>query len=316
VKHRAVGVVIDVDVRDAIAFDIASVLGPCPRVDADADVALVVRTGERAGISGVPVFHHGTVEGYRGPGGGFVLRSAVADVFVIPDEARIEAVVHGVLGDASELRLGVPIFIALAIALRAHGRFHLHAAGLADERGSVLVIGQQGAGKTTTTLALVEAGARFVGDDAVFLAGNDAEPRIVAHGIAKPFHLAARTIAAFPRLRTHCGAVDAHTQKAPLDPARVWPAQMRSALDAPFALVFPEIARDETTALVAMDAAAAFGALLESSALGVVDGMPAVPQQLAVLERVITGARAFRLRLAADALADPARVAALVSARA
>jgi len=73
------------------------------------------------------------------------------------------------------------LFIAFVIALRHHGRFHLHAASLAasDGRGVVL-IGPSGAGKSTTCVALRESGFSALADDAVFLRSSADGAAVVA----------------------------------------------------------------------------------------------------------------------------------------
>ena len=83
-------------------------------------------------------------------------------------------------------------------------------------------------------------------------------------------------------------------------------------LCAPFAIVFPTITSAPTSSLDRVDAAEAFGLLLESSALGVVDGMPALAEQLALLQQLAAPGRAWHLHLGADALARPAVVPELL----
>ncbi|HUR77863.1 MAG TPA: hypothetical protein VMZ22_07940 [Acidimicrobiales bacterium] len=51
--------------------------------------------------------------------------------------------------------------------LRFHGQHVVHAGGVSKANGGVLILGGSGAGKSTTTLAAVEAGWRYAGDDFV-----------------------------------------------------------------------------------------------------------------------------------------------------
>src|SRR5262249_39557977 len=90
--------------------------------------------------------------------------------------------------------------LALAVALRREGLFHLHAAALIHPSGaSVLVAGGSGAGKPTTTLAMLEAGAAYLGDEFLFLRAAPAGA-VEVRAFPREFHLGPRTLAAFPRL--------------------------------------------------------------------------------------------------------------------
>lgn len=63
--------------------------------------------------------------------------------------------------------------LALMELVRRRGLYPLHAACLSDGDAGVLVAGPTGSGKSTLTLALLEAGLDFLGDDLVFLRDSD-----------------------------------------------------------------------------------------------------------------------------------------------
>jgi hypothetical protein len=67
--------------------------------------------------------------------------------------------------------------LALMELVRRCGLFPLHAACLARNDSGVLVCGPSGSGKSTLTLALLERGLDFLGDDLVFLDHSDQELR-------------------------------------------------------------------------------------------------------------------------------------------
>ena len=77
-------------------------------------------------------------------------------------EAALES--YGVLEDL--------IAIALSPHLRRRGRFLLHAFAAAYDNRAVLLVGGVGAGKTTTGMALLEAGWRLLSNDSPIVADN------------------------------------------------------------------------------------------------------------------------------------------------
>ncbi|MBS1816717.1 MAG: hypothetical protein JSU08_02200 [Acidobacteria bacterium] len=87
----------------------------------------------------------------------------------------------------------------LAATWRHHGCFPLHAAAVAfDDGTSVMVVGASGSGKTTTALALVTAGATWRADDKVLL--HHAGAGLLATSLYANTNLAPQTIAAHPHL--------------------------------------------------------------------------------------------------------------------
>ena len=200
---------------------------------------------------------------------------------------------------------------ALALALRWHGRYHVHAGALVSPRGSgILVAGHSGAGKSTLTLALLEAGCAYLGDDALLLeAGPDGD---LIHAFPRLFHVAERTARAFPRLEPLLGGLLPAGEKRYLDPAVAWPGRQLSATAAPSLLLFPQVTGEAVTDLEPLDSAEALGRLVESSTFVVVDGLPGGEEHLAALTRIADEASAFAVHLGADLLENPVEVATCV----
>jgi hypothetical protein len=97
---------------------------------------------------------------------------------------------------------------ALAALLRRNGRHPLHAAFLAATRQGrdsegVLVIGESGAGKTTSALALAHAGFTMQTDELAVLAceGSEQSKRLTLRGIPRAFRIRPRTFDLLPWLR-------------------------------------------------------------------------------------------------------------------
>lgn len=255
-----------------------------------------------------PSFFHGIVQAYR-RGDRFLLWDRASRVHL--DGARVEGEIAPPDHEVTPGSTGAMIEIALALALRPARLFHMHAAGLALPSGaSALVVGGSGAGKTTTTLALLEAGARYLGDDALFLAKRHAGEGVRAAAFPRAFHLAPATLSAFPRLGRLAGAVGGRRDKRPLDPRAAFPGRRLDALPLDpgrVVALFPTVTGEASTEIVPMPRAEAFGLFLASSAALVIEGLAGRDENLAVLSALLAASRCFELRLGRDALADPVR---------
>jgi hypothetical protein len=66
-----------------------------------------------------------------------------------------------------------PLRTAMHWALTSSETFLAHASAVGDERGAIVLTGRGGSGKTTTTLAALDAGLRVVGDNYVLVSLTD-----------------------------------------------------------------------------------------------------------------------------------------------
>lgn len=260
-----------------------------------------------------PSFFHGVVQAYRGPSG-FLLSDRASRVLVPSAGSPIEAEIapperEQVAGSAS-----VALQIALQIALRTRRLFHLHAAALVHPSGAgVLVVGGSGAGKTTTTIALLEAGYGYLGDDTLFLAAPPHEGGVDIVAFPREFHLGPATLAAFPRLVPFAGPPAGRTDKRPVDPRLAFAAAPRALLpvrSGGLLALFPAVADADATELLALPRADAFGNLVASSAALVIEGAARREENLALLRALLESARCFDLRLGRDVLSRPASAVA------
>jgi len=276
----------------------------------------------------VPAFFHGIVEAHRSESG-FLVWDRASRVFIPRDGGVIDAriatpeqeVVRG------SLKSVLQVSFALALRLQA-GLFHLHAAALVLASGvPVFVVGESGAGKTSTTLALLEGppggrGADYLGDDTLYLtraAPPGAEPGGDAlHVVAFPreFHIGDSTLASVPRLGPLLGPLPHYGTKRPLDARLAYPGRFRPYLslarDEKRALaLFPTVAAGApATEVVPLARAEAFGRFLGSSGAIVVEGIPGRDENLALLSALLGAVRCYEVRLGTDALADPAKAIA------
>jgi hypothetical protein len=211
--------------------------------------------------------------------------------------------------DPRSLRLMLDL--ALAMALRARGLFHLHAAGAVRGESCVLLPGESGAGKTSSTLALVDAGWSYLSDDSVFLRAQDGKhPTVLAQ--RREFHLTPATLGAYPSLGSLAAPSRAEVAKMHLAPEQAFPGRFREAAPAPALLLFPAVVAAETSSAAPISHATAFGHLLMASALLSVPGTPNAQMHLDLLKDLVGGAACFELRLGADFLRSPAQAVAAV----
>jgi hypothetical protein len=264
----------------------------------------------------VPSFFHGVVQAYRGASG-FLLHDRASRVWIPDGEGLVEAALVAPDREPFPGSTEATLQIALALALRRERLFHLHAAGLILPSGAAtIVIGASGAGKTTTTLALLEAGGDYLADDALFLREEPARG-VEVLGFPRPFHLGAATLAAFPRLAPLAGSAPAGTDKRPLDARVAYPQRRRAGFSAGAGIIaiFPRVTPEDATVVEPLARAEAFGHLLASSAAVVLDGITRRDENLAVLRALLGAARAFEVRLGRDALAAPTVIAARLAQR-
>jgi len=260
-----------------------------------------------------PSFFHGIIQGYASPRGapkGFVLWDRRTRVLVPEGGARID-VFHGgeeiVPGSAR-----AALEIALALALREHGLFHLHAAALVDPAGrTLLLVGGSGAGKTTATIALATSGYAFLGDDALLLEDGPKGPTLDA--FPRPFHIGPATLTAFPHLAPMTLPAPGLGDKRHLDPELAFPGRRRDTCPAPALVLHPRVDPEGTTTLAPMGKADALGNLVAASGGLAIDGAARKEEHLDLLARVTNGARHAELCMGRDLLRDPSLLARLVS---
>lgn len=268
--------------------------------------------GDAPAGGGRPLFFHGSVRAAE-LDGAVVLTDGHSTARVAPGGDRIElSVAPASLRDSHTFE-HVLALIAVVLALRHRGLFHVHAAALVRADGrSVLVVGPAGSGKSTLALALLEhGGLDYLGDDTVLLAAR--EDGIAVLAWPRDFHVADRTAAAFPRLAALLGETYAPAGKRTLDARRAFAGRDRQVATAPAVLLIPELSGEPATTVEPVSAADAMGALIESSALVVIEGLPGAAAQLDILARSLAAARCLRVRLGTDLLDAPARVVATLS---
>lgn len=301
---------VEIAIEGAAAEHLARALPPLRSPgDPQRPPALVVSAEVAPGPLPAPApaafVHHPLAAARRG--GELVIGDGASLFAIAPDGRRVEARLGpGSLAGGGRDLAALHLPVVLAFALRHHGVFHLHAAGLASGERAVLAVGQSGVGKTTLALALLEAGLAWLCDDAAFLAGRDGVTWV--EGVPRPFHARPETLRAFPHAAAAAGDADASGRRD-VHPERVWPGSLRRGPHRPALLLFPEVTRRPETAVERLAPADALGKLVEASAVLVVDGAARPPEHLALLGRLASAAPALRVELGEDLLRSPAEVA-------
>lgn len=316
--------------------DLLDAFGPGePRDGAGGGVSIILRKAKESAAADpsaeghAPAFFQGVVQAFYERAGepqtaplalatqlppAFILWDRASRVRVPLDGAPIEAAIAPAERELIPGSAAGMIHIALVIALRRAGLFHLHAAAIVHRGQSILIAGGSGAGKTTTAIALIEAGGDYLGDDALFL--RDAGAGVELLAFPRAFHVGPATLRAFPRLAPFARRRAAHPDKLAVDPREAFPGRARMTAPPPSIVLFPSIrpAEPSLTETAPIERADAFGRLLASSAAVLIDGMPHRNENIALLRKLVEGpargAITREIRLGQDILTSPAEVIA------
>jgi len=157
---------------------------------------------------------------------------------------------------------GTPFLHVLHHWLSSVGMQLVHAGAAGDEDGGVVFVGKSGSGKSTSTLACVDAGMRYAGDDYVVVATR---PTPTVHALYSSGKLDGDQVTRFPELASWVV-----NPEATADEKRVFfvadHAPERVAVSFPLrAVVLPRIAGRLGSGLRPATAAAALAALAPST---------------------------------------------------
>jgi len=194
-----------------------------------------------------------------------------------------------------------PLRASLHWALNGDGRNLVHAAAVGDESGVVLIAGKGGAGKTTTTIASVLDGMRFVGDNYV-LASFEPEP--VVHALYRNVKLRPGTLELLPELESAVDSLDIEEgEKYIVDVGRWRPEQVVSGVPVR-AVVVPEVIGSGETRVVPTSGIEALLALAPTT----IYQLPHNGGALGAMADLARTVPTFRLKLGGDVHGGPAAI--------
>ncbi|MBX7196319.1 MAG: hypothetical protein K1X94_29975 [Sandaracinaceae bacterium] len=185
--------------------------------------------------------------------------------------------------------------VAVFVAVRHLGLFHLHSGLVETSEGGWLLVGSSGAAKSTTTLLLAASGLVPRADDIVLL--DEREGRVFP--VARPFHLSPDVVRAFPQWTR--GAVAGARGKLDVPVARPDPAPV--TIRAIVILLGP----GEHTEIGPCEPLDALGHLLGESATLFVDPVRA-KEHLDTLRRLVESVPLRTLRPGPEAISEPGRL--------
>ncbi len=302
------GLVIE-DGAGEIPHPLAAFFTHFPEADADArvDLTLSVKRLKRLPRNDLraPLFFHGVVQ-VSASASGFLAEAPSLQVQLSRDARTLELFEKG--DQEHPFAAGI-VHVMLLFALRFFGIFDLHAGaaelGVGGARGAttVLVLGESGAGKTTTTLAIAQH-AGFLGDDRVLV--RDRDPATLL-AYPRALHLGDITRDLFPELASKV------VPGEPKREAQVPAGRVLLSAGPARAIVLPRITRNATTTVRPATQGDAYGALLEASAIAFVETVPGRDANLACL-KALSETPAFHLDLGHDARNSARRIADVVNA--
>jgi hypothetical protein len=184
--------------------------------------------------------------------------------------------------------------------LRQRGLYGLHAAGVETPGGrNLLIVGRSGCGKTTLAIGLVRSGAGYLSDDAVLL--RDGSQGVEALAFRRPFSIDAARVDDYRDLVAP--SIGSASGKRRVDMTRVHPCQHRQRF-CPDVIVFPRIARTETSTLCRLSRSAALHALLAESGPELFD-RSTMPSHLELLSRLLRQTTPYELAAGRDMYESP-----------
>lgn len=256
-------------------------------------------------ISGEPHFFVGETRGFVTGPHAYRLVGHNRSVRVEPGRVSVSLRADA-LGDDRQIEEIALVDLACAVflAARAYGLWHVHAACVVLPDGAAVVIaGQSGSGKSTTTLLLLQAGARWLADDTVLLRVQ--RDGVLVYGVPRMFHVTTTTLRNLPMLAA--AVVPGRTSllgKLCLDPVVAFPDAYEPGPVRPTHLVLPRVSGRRTVASPA-HGADALGALIEASAWVTVDELVDAGEHLAALVALCDQAKCVEVSLAVDIFAAP-----------
>src|SRR6185503_4815824 len=220
----------------------------------------------------------------------------------------IEVWVGNSPADRERAALARLIFNASMTALRRCGLFELHAAGVVNPDGGMLIIGPSGSGKSTLATQLASAGWQYLSDDSLLLYGEEEVVR--ARALRRVFALSDETFSA-----SGIGQVKSlATETLPFDPLKkrfeprsVFPDRFTEICE-PRVLLFSRVTREAESRTTKLSQGETMAQLIRMCPWACYD-KPSAQAHLNVLAALARQARGYELLAGTDLFGDAAHAA-------
>lgn len=265
------------------------------------------------------IFRYGPIQLCQSPPGAdldFGLRCGASWLHVRVAEGRATGHIAADFADYGLVTQREFFQVFFFLLLRRQGYYTLHANAVLPplqsdtSHAGVLLVGDCGAGKTTLTLSLLQAGWRCVGDDMLILAKEPAGA-IVAYGMRRGFSCTPQTANAFPALQTFAEGPDLVRNKKFIQAEACYPAQF-AALCTPHLLLFPTIVARPTSEVLGLSAATGMSQLLGQPRAGLLFDPPTVACHFQLYGQLVQQAASAQFLGGQDVLTAPAAVGHLL----
>ncbi|OYT73224.1 MAG: hypothetical protein CFK52_02875 [Chloracidobacterium sp. CP2_5A] len=219
----------------------------------------------------------------------------------------------------SDLSVAYPCYsylrLALLFLLRRMGWFELHGGACVQAEQGYVFIGPSGSGKTSAILGLLDAGWRYVSDDALLIkripAGSEGDAICVRAG-RELFSVTTDELRRFPHLHPHAEPRLQSAEKRAVNPRAIWPGRYEPVAKPAF-LFFCQLHDAEQTQVLPLPATDALARLMTSTPWLALDRETAAAH-LAIYRQLAESCYSFALLAGRDLLRRPSALATHLSA--
>jgi len=252
---------------------------------------------------------HGELDIWKAGARMFLTHGEATVVALDPKAGVAQGTLSPALAAAPEKRRD-PLFylitFSLVILLRYQSRFALHAAALARDGQSALLVARSDSGKSTAALNLVREGWSYLSDDAVLLRRQGSSVR--AHSFRSDFCVDPEAVDQFPELAGYAWPPSlSDPTKWRVDPAKLYPGQFVPRCT-PQVLVMPEIVDAAESTLEPMDPTVMLGHLANQSGLLLTPEPEIASQHLNLLKQLVNQTASYRFLAGRDQLKDSSSI--------
>ncbi len=202
------------------------------------------------------------------------------------------------------------IRLVLLFLLRRLGWFELHGGACVTEEQAYVFIGASGSGKTSAVIGLLEAGWRYVSDDALLvkqIAVGFEETALYARAARELFSITTDSLRQFPHLQPYVEPRLQNATKRVVNPRAVWPGRFELVAKPAF-LFFCQLHNAEQTQVSPLSSVDALSCLITNTPWLALDCETA-ETHLATYRQLVKSCYRFTLRMGRDLLRHPSALA-------